>query len=302
MPMPGVGAGYHPNLLTLVNKARIEGLTQQQAFDKIREATPSGGRTVPDSEIWDTVRKGFSTAYVTPVKKFTQIEIDQNIQKVLGPKDTWPVIDDILLAPKNLHQSRQLTTKACLTALYEPEDKIFIGGCMDNKPSCIQPVTKYTNKEVWNFGNYMVANPLSGDTHVCKDGVTKSYRCDAAVNKFKYCIVEFDTIPEDVQVAIYGKLKLPIVMLVHSGGKSIHAWLRVDASTHNEWQTKVNDWYTNIFSFIGADMTCRNVSRLTRTPGVEREISNGPEPEDIQKVEQTCIYLRPDAPEGQAIV
>lgn len=291
MPMPGVGAGYHPNLLTLVNKARIEGLTQQQTFDKIREATPTGGRTVPDSEIWDTVRKGFSTAYVAPAKQLTQIEIDSNIQQVLGPKDTWPTAEDILLAPKNLHQSRQLTTKACLTALYEPEDRVFIGSSTDYHKRFIQPVSKYTNKEVRTFGNYIIANPLSGNMHKCKDGVTESARCDAAVCKFKYCIVEFDTIPEDVQIAIYGKLKLPIVMLVHSGGKSIHAWLRVDAVNHKEWQAKVNDWYNNIFAYIGADMSCRNVSRLTRTPGAQRDDK-----------EQTCLYLRPDAREGEAIV
>ena len=50
------------------------------------------------------------------------------------------------------------------------------------------------------------------------------------VVSFKFALVESDTMPIDEQISMYRKLELPIAALVHSGHKSVHAIIRVDAS------------------------------------------------------------------------
>ena len=50
------------------------------------------------------------------------------------------------------------------------------------------------------------------------------------VVSFKFALVESDAMPIDEQISMYRKLELPIAALVHSGHKSVHAIVRVDAS------------------------------------------------------------------------
>ena len=68
-------------------------------------------------------------------------------------------------------------------------------------------------------GGWIRFNPLDGE------GVKNEN-----VTKFKYALVESDTLPIAEQDILFRKLELPIAALVHSGGKSLHAIVRVDAA------------------------------------------------------------------------
>ena len=68
-------------------------------------------------------------------------------------------------------------------------------------------------------------NPLDGD------GVKNEN-----VTKFRYALVESDTLPIAEQDIVFRKLELPIAALVHSGGKSLHAIVRVDAEDYGEYR------------------------------------------------------------------
>ena len=52
------------------------------------------------------------------------------------------------------------------------------------------------------------------------------------VTRFTYALVESDTLPIAEQDILFRKLELPIAALVHSGGKSLHAIVRVDAENY----------------------------------------------------------------------
>ena len=73
------------------------------------------------------------------------------------------------------------------------------------------------------------------------------------------------------QDAMYRKLELPIACLVHSGGKSLHAIVRVDAEDYTEYRKRVEFLYDFLEkNGVVVDKQNRNPSRLSRLPGADR--------------------------------
>ena len=109
-------------------------------------------------------------------------------------------------------------------------------------------------------GAWIRFNPLDG----------KGVRNDN-VAAFRYALVESDTVDLERQNAIIRELELPVAALVHSGNKSIHAIVRVDAPDYQEYRKRV-DYLYNVCRKNGLEIDTqnRNPSRLSRMPGVIR--------------------------------
>lgn len=109
-------------------------------------------------------------------------------------------------------------------------------------------------------GAWIRFNPLDGKG--CKN---------ENVTEFRYALVESDTTDLDTQNAIIRELELPVACLVHSGKKSLHAIVRVDAADYDEYRKRV-DYLYNVCQKNGLkiDSQNRNPSRLSRMPGVTR--------------------------------
>ena len=91
------------------------------------------------------------------------------------------------------------------------------------------------------------------------------------VTGFRFALVESDTLPIAEQDVIFRKLELPIAALVHSGGKSLHAIVRVDADSYEEYRKRVDFLYDFLEkNGVSIDRQNRNPSRLSRMPGVTR--------------------------------
>lgn len=91
------------------------------------------------------------------------------------------------------------------------------------------------------------------------------------VSEYRYALVESDNMEIDKQNAVLRELELPIAMLVHSGKRSVHAIVRVDAANYDEYRKRV-DYLYNICKKNGLDIDNqnRNPSRLSRLPGIVR--------------------------------
>ena len=91
------------------------------------------------------------------------------------------------------------------------------------------------------------------------------------ITAFRYALVESDTLPILEQDALYRKLELPIACLVHSGGKSLHAIVHIDAKNYEEYRKRVEFLYDFLSkNGVDIDQQNRNPSRLSRMPGVTR--------------------------------
>lgn len=91
------------------------------------------------------------------------------------------------------------------------------------------------------------------------------------VTEYRYALVESDTTDIDRQNAILRELELPIACLVYSGGKSLHAIVRIDAPNFDEYRKRV-DYLYEVCKKNGLDIDRqnRNPSRLSRMPGIMR--------------------------------
>lgn len=109
-------------------------------------------------------------------------------------------------------------------------------------------------------GAWVRVNPLDGK------GVK-----DANVTDYRYVLIESDSLPVERQNALIRELELPVVTLTYTGGKSLHAVVKVDAKDRDEYRKRV----AYIFDVcrkngLDIDKACRNPSRLSRLPGFER--------------------------------
>jgi RecA-family ATPase len=107
-------------------------------------------------------------------------------------------------------------------------------------------------------GIYIAVNPL-------KVGCTK----DADVTDYRHTLIEFDDIPLSAQWQLIQKSNIPCAAVIHSGGRSIHAWVKVDAKDKLEYEDRVKSLYGH-FAAYGIDGKNRNPSRLSRLPGCVR--------------------------------
>lgn len=109
-------------------------------------------------------------------------------------------------------------------------------------------------------GAWIRFNPLDGKG-VKNDNVTD----------FRYALIESDTMEIEKQNAIIREMELPVACLVHSGKKSLHAIVRIDAANYEEYRKRV-DYLYNVCQKNGMelDRQNRNPSRLSRMPGVMR--------------------------------
>lgn len=109
-------------------------------------------------------------------------------------------------------------------------------------------------------GAWIRFNPLDGK------GVK-----NANVTEYRYALVESDVTDITHQNQILRDLELPIACLVYSGGKSIHAIVRIDAIDYTEYRKRV-DFLYDVCEKNGlkVDKQNKNPSRLSRMPGVMR--------------------------------
>ena len=115
--------------------------------------------------------------------------------------------------------------------------------------------------------------------------------CDCDVTSYRLCLLESDDLPLDLQLSLWARLPLPIAAIIDSGGRSVHAWVMLNCSAAAEWLAKVNRIYTLLTRF-GICQNNKNRSRLSRLPGVQREI--GKRGDGAQKL----LYLDPEPREA----
>jgi len=95
--------------------------------------------------------------------------------------------------------------------------------------------------------------------------------CDNDVQAYRFLLLESDDLPPDLQLSFFLKLELPVVALVSSGGRSIHAIIKLDAPSADEFKHLADHILRRLARF-GIDQKNRNPSRYSRLPGAQRVI------------------------------
>lgn len=280
---PPGGNGCHLDLLGVANLGVISGLDAQTIHDNIRNSIPPGKRRVSDMEIDDAIRKALTDhngQKVIPFIKKSKPQFDGTKARTnIITKGSMGEADLFDLSPVRISWGPEEDAVRFLETIFQPADKLFIGE--RETPGVIGENIR-TRDEWINFfnaggsaGPLIIINPLSGKEGKTKDG-KGSCRCDDAVQSYRHCLVEFDNLSMEDQVRFWCNIKLPVKALIHTGGKSIHAWVDVSkltkVDTPDEWQSNIKiRLYEEILKPMGVDGACSNPTRLSRLPGCLRQ-------------------------------
>ena len=202
------------------------------------------------------------------------------------PIDTsgWHKADTVAQVPppaSDYNAVRDITDY--LTALFEPEEKVcyvtsayqdedgkwkpYGGICSRNCKSLLDSLRKHPTDPTFTFGDYQ----SEAGVWVCFNPMDGTGRNNKNVTVYRYALVESDSQDIDTQFALIQDLRLPVKVLVHSGGKSLHAIVRIDAVDYKQYQERVDILYTVCRAHgLDVDTQDKNPSRLSRLPGFTR--------------------------------
>ncbi|MDE8338297.1 AAA family ATPase [Erysipelothrix rhusiopathiae] len=183
-------------------------------------------------------------------------------------EDNWHPVQELIKYLQVLFESTE--NVGYVTSTYKNDDGKYLpqkGNFDRTAGELIQELHKYKNDIGAVIGDYKPEagawirfNPLDGK------GVKNEN-----VTDYRYALVESDSIPVERQNAIIRELELPVATLVYSGGKSIHAVVKVEAATMEEYRKRVNYLYDVCKkNSLEVDTQNRNAARLSRMPGVVR--------------------------------
>lgn len=191
-------------------------------------------------------------------------------EAIIEPKnEDWKPVDEIITYLKTLFNENDYVGYVVTT--WEKEDGTFApskgnygrtaGELIHLLKGCKGDIGAVLGDWKEEAGAWVRFNPLDG----------KDVKNENVVD-FRHALVESDVLDIETQLAIMKEIELPISTLVYSGGKSIHATVKIDANNLEEYKKRVDYLYTVCDkNGLRVDKQNKNPSRLSRLPGVTRK-------------------------------
>lgn len=184
--------------------------------------------------------------------------------------------------PKPLYLTPIQQVMMQLQALFEPGEQVnlSIHAKWDEKQHKWQPAdggTCYERDELISLlqqngcGGVMDGFQPEAGAWLCQNPTDGTGRGIKRTMAWRHALIESDNLPIKDQVRIMRELDLPITTMTLSGGKSVHALVRVDADGPNHYDERVM-FLHEICNEAGlkVDPSNKDSSRLTRLAGIRR--------------------------------
>ena len=202
-------------------------------------------------------------------------------------------IDPQWFAARSPKRPDNRTPASFLHELYAPGEKVIVFDDFESQGQavweCTPPPFDARSLDAFRTGKphgvWYLCNPVTGD-YLPNDTGNPSRRSWQNVTSWRYMVLESDTANPDHWLAALAQLPIPISAIYMSGGKSIHALVRLGAESKEQWDDTA-DRLKPMLITLGADRKAISAVRLTRLPQCER----------VEKGQmQTLLYLngKPD--------
>jgi hypothetical protein len=186
-------------------------------------------------------------------------------------------IDLLEASPIKTSQGKGFVT-ACET-LFHPDEGVAVVtklnadgvpfGCDEVKTPSDWRAYLNSGKQIrCKAGGWWRVNPVTPSGGTGKSGTIK----DADIVSFRYMLIENDNLPLKMQAGLLAYLPLPIVSIVDSAGKSLHALVRLDAPNKDTFKEKAEALTYDLHERFGFDVANKNPSRMSRLPDGWRDI------------------------------
>jgi len=285
--------------------------------------------------------KSYGYNFVDGIRVF-----DWNDEIGVDAKDPAWVESETIEQPDDYEEKAIDDIITYLDVLFKPDDKVSIvtesfkdedgkykpggkGTSSRTANQIIEEINKCKQKSIYDYkdiigrigfdykeeaGAWIRFNPVDGN------GVKNEN-----VTDYRYALVESDSLDIEKQYGIIKEMNLPVAALIHSGGKSLHAIVKINAPTLDIYKERVEKLYKACDSYgLKIDKQNKNPSRLSRLPGIKRgqnwqrllEVNIGtsnwqeweeylseitddlPDPEDLFNDVNKNIELQPEIIEG----
>ena len=304
---PPAGNGVHSWLLSAANHCRIAGLPATEAERRLAAGITRAPK--PATEISATVAKAYGSTWTPsgmPFKSYHRAPVP--LTAITFNPDKLKMIASTIPQPANWRHwlwERSPKRPECMNAfsflshLYRDGEKVHLFDKMDSKTpmhtatirhpmDCRVPaVIRAGGKN--GLGCWFLCNPVDGEFHHNPRQDSMSCRSEESLTAFRYAVLESDAAPFDQWLAFVAQLPVRVAAIYTSGGRSIHALIRLDATSKAQFDATIAPLKRPL-KVLGADPACLSAVRLTRLPGCWRPEKNG-----FQKL----LYLCPDPPTGR---
>lgn len=183
------------------------------------------------------------------------------------------------------------STEQFLGSIFEPQEKVLIFNRYKSQGYLLfHPGVSLKSfiRQYWRDGAWFLCNPVDGRSHWNPRQCKNSRRSEESVTSFRHAVLECDQKPKEKWLPIWLKIlvqqPLQIISITDSAGKSIHALVRISASSKADWDAIKARTLRPSLVPLGADDGALSAVRLTRLPGCYRG--------DRQ---QELLYLNPAA-------
>jgi hypothetical protein len=207
------------------------------------------------------------------------------VRKLAGPP--LPLVDLMRMSPAiepgaefTSEQEQRQNAALMLATLYAPQELVYIGGKYDTGREFLHASSDLQAAilDGAEIPPFCIVNPFTGSEGRTKNG-KPSFRADECISALRYALYEVDLaeLPIETQAAfIASRIRKgwPVVSVVFSGGKSLHALLKVDCRDAEQWQAEVRDKLFPRLAEFGGDTANKNPSRLSRLPGGRHKSGN----------------------------
>lgn len=119
--------------------------------------------------------------------------------------------------------------------------------------------------------NGILSNTAKNGLYIRINPMRLGGKSDADVTDFRHALIECDSISQIEQWRHIAGSNVPVTAVISSGGRSVHAWVRVDAKDRREYDERVKllhaHFTSNGFEIDGVN---KNPSRFSRLPNCVR--------------------------------
>lgn len=210
------------------------------------------------------------------------------------------------LANRSALDPAQVSAARFLQSLYGPGEHVVVFTNQMDQGAALWPADKVptTGPE----GVWYLAQPVDGKYHANPRSLDRktnqpkmSRRSMESVTQFRYLVLESDQADLRDWLGLLVQIPLRIEAIYTSGGRSIHALLRVNCPTKSAYDAtkKELEPTLNLLGLAGNDSQVLSSVRLTRLPGAMREgkkDKSGAYVRFARPELQKLLYLRPNAP------
>lgn len=263
--MRDIGATESATVETLLRRALADGLKEGEAVHAIKSAFAAARREPPTGstghEWTPPPRKGMPSAgMVRPSQNTAKPGAISEARPIPLPETLADGFKTLLLTAFKEGEG------VCIAPTHENEDgsRTPSRGATLSREAWLEKLEKkgslqriYSTKE----GLFIRVNPMKKGGKGTNEDVTA----------FRHVLVEFDTdakgseISKELQLGAIIHSGLPITAILDSGNKSVHAWVRLDAASLEEYDARVDAVYS-LFDSAALDKGNRNPSRFSRCP------------------------------------